>query len=200
MYIQVIRGKVTSEADASARLDTWQKELGPGADGFLGTTGGVTDDGTLIQVVRFESAEAARRNSERPEQGEWWNETAKIFTGDVTFYDCPEVDRGLGGGSDTAGFVQVMVSKVTDVPALRALTQRFTEQMPGLRPDLVGFTDAYTNDGICVTTSYFTSEAEAREGEKKDMPAEGAELFAQYEGLVSDVEYFDLKNPWFFSA
>lgn len=200
MYIQVIRGKVTSDADARARNESWQKELGPGAEGFLGTTGGVTDDGTLIQVVRFESAEAARRNSDRPEQGEWWNETSKMFTGEVTFYDCPDVDSGLGGGSDNAGFVQVMVSKVTDVPALRKLADQFMEKVPALRPDLIGFTDAYTNDGICVTTSYFTSEAEAREGEKKDMPPEGAELFAEYERLVSDVEYFDIKNPWFFSA
>ena len=35
---------------------------------------GMCDDGTFVALARFESAEAARRNSDRPEQGEWWAE------------------------------------------------------------------------------------------------------------------------------
>ena len=47
----------------------------------------MTDDGTLVLLARFESEEAARANSERPEQGEWWAETEKIFDGEPTFKD-----------------------------------------------------------------------------------------------------------------
>lgn len=44
--------------------------VSPGAPGWLGSTGGATDGGELALVVRFESAGAARRDSDRPEQGE----------------------------------------------------------------------------------------------------------------------------------
>ncbi|MGR6999145.1 hypothetical protein ACU686_15000 [Yinghuangia aomiensis] len=39
----------------------------------------MTDDGKFIALVRFESADAARRNSERPEQAAWWNDVSSLF-------------------------------------------------------------------------------------------------------------------------
>jgi hypothetical protein len=39
-------------------------------------TGGVTGEGDLIAVARFESAEQARASSGRQEQDAWWKETA----------------------------------------------------------------------------------------------------------------------------
>lgn len=50
--------------------DEWREKLAPGAEGWLGGTYGVTDDGEFVAVVRFESREAATKNSARPEQGE----------------------------------------------------------------------------------------------------------------------------------
>ena len=48
--------------------------------------------------------------------------------------------------------------------------------------------------------NYFSSEAEAREGEKKEMPAE---LQEQMEELMTlsdgEPEYLDLSEPWFYS-
>jgi hypothetical protein len=51
----------------------------------------VTDDGRFVGLARFESEEAARRNSGRPEQGRWWMETSKLFTGEVAFRDSSDV-------------------------------------------------------------------------------------------------------------
>ena len=66
MFVQFIRGKLKDEQGARRAMDKWQAELKPGAKGFLGTTAGVTSSGDLVALVRFESEEAARRNSERP--------------------------------------------------------------------------------------------------------------------------------------
>ncbi|MGE5763508.1 MAG: hypothetical protein ACM3ZF_06425, partial [Mycobacterium leprae] len=63
-----------------AAFERWVEELAPGAAGWLGSTAGVTDDGRFIGLARFESEQAARRNSDRPEQGRWWAETSKLFT------------------------------------------------------------------------------------------------------------------------
>ena len=69
MFIQVIQGKVADAEGLQAAMDRWVAELQPGAQGWLGSTGGFTDDGMFVSTVRFESQEAARRNSDRPEQG-----------------------------------------------------------------------------------------------------------------------------------
>ena len=78
MFIQVISGKVT-DVDAMERLaERWDRSSGPGATGFLGVTQGITDDDRFVVLARFESKEAATKNSERPEQGEWFAEMEKV--------------------------------------------------------------------------------------------------------------------------
>ena len=100
MFTQVIQGK-TSQPDAlRAAGDRWMEQLAPGATGWLGSTEGVTEDGRWIAVERFESEEAARRNSERPEQDQWWRETAKLFDGEATFRDSTDVTLDLHGDPD----------------------------------------------------------------------------------------------------
>ena len=108
MFVQVITGKVTDTAAVRAGFDRWLEELAPGAKGWLGSTAGVTDDGRVVILARFESEEAARRNSDRPEQGQWWAETAKLFDGEATFRDSTKVMPDLRGDPAQAGFVQVM--------------------------------------------------------------------------------------------
>jgi antibiotic biosynthesis monooxygenase (ABM) superfamily enzyme len=85
MFVQVIRGQVSDPGEVHAALDRWSGQLAAGAPGWLGSTAGVTEDGRFVALARFDSAEAARRNSDRPEQGQWWMETSKLFTGEVTF-------------------------------------------------------------------------------------------------------------------
>src|SRR3954466_13178348 len=114
MFVQVIQGKASDPAAMRTHVDSWAASVGAGAEGWLGTTGGVTDDGTSVAVVRFESEEAARRNSERPEQGEWWGQMASYYEGDPEFHDCTIVDVDTYGDPDRAGFVQVMQGKVSD--------------------------------------------------------------------------------------
>ena len=76
------------------QIDKWRREVGPEAEGWLGGTYGVTEDSKFIGVVRFESKEAAARNSTRPEQGEWWAETEKCFDGEVTFHGATRPIQG----------------------------------------------------------------------------------------------------------
>ena len=91
MFVQVISGRTGKPDEVHAAMDRWVTELGPGAAGWLGSTGGVTDDGRLIALARFESADAARRNSERPEQDRWWRETAALLDRDAGFADSEDV-------------------------------------------------------------------------------------------------------------
>jgi hypothetical protein len=195
MFIQVIQGKA-SDADRLRRcIDRWTEELQPGSVGYLGTTCGLCEDGTFIALARFESADAARRNSERPEQGAWWAETERCFDGPVTFMDCPEVTQWMGGGSDEAGFVQIMEGHTRDAGRMRELLTQVGDRVHELRPEVLGGTLAtYGSDGY-VEAVYFTSEAEARAHEKLEIPDDLSSLFEEENELMGEVAFFDLHEP-----
>jgi hypothetical protein len=172
--------------------------LAPGATGYLGSTGGVAADGTSVSLVRFENEAAATANSERPEQGDWWNETAKYFDGDVAFRNSSDTETTLGGGSDDAGFVQVMQGRVRDRARLAELEAAFMPQMAETRPDVIGSVRAWDGD-VFTEAIYFTSEADARAGEAAMADATPPE-FEEFSSLTEDVTFIDLKDPWLHSA
>ena len=201
MFIQVIQGR-TSDADGlRAALDRWERDLAPGATGWLGSTGGVTDDGRVIGVVRFESEEAARRNSERPEQDQWWRETQHLYDGEVTFRESTDVVVDLQGDPDQAGFVQVMQGRTSDPKRARELMTQDPEMWAKFRPDVLGSVEALHEGGAYTMVLYFTSEAEAREGERKEVPPELRTTMDEMEKLtVEEPEFFDLRQPIMRSA
>src|SRR5438270_2467120 len=146
MFIQIVQGTVT-DADLWRRQnDRWQSELKPGAKGYLGSTGGVSPTGTAIVMARFESEAAARANSDRAEQGAWWNETEKALR-DATFHDCTEVDTLMGGGSNDARFVQIIQGRAKSQADMRRLTGEMEQQLRKARPDILGITVAWHGDG-----------------------------------------------------
>lgn len=197
MFIQVITARVEDAEGLERQLERWEQEIRPGAQGFLGSTSGVTDDGRLIVLARFESEESARRNSDRPEQGAWWAETEKMLD-QVRFEDSVDVITTGGGGSDDAGFVQVMRGHVLDGAAMERLLARsdeFEAAMAKHRPDVLGDVTAVHADRTFTDAVYFTSEAEARANEGLKPPAELRELFEAWEAAVAIDDYLDLRRP-----
>ena len=200
MFIQIIQGKCR-DADRMHRLtDEWREQLGPSAEGWLGGTYGITDDGEFVGVVRFESREAAARNSTRPEQGEWFTKMQECFDGDVTFHDCDDAMMFLDGGSDDAGFVQVIQGRVTDPEKFRAFMSEPMDTLQEQRPEIIGGTIAMEPDGWFTETVAFRSEEEARSGEMKEMPEDARERWDEAMSTMQDVRYLDLHQPWFASA
>ena len=194
MFVQIIEGQVKDPEGAKRLAERWQNELRPGAVGYLGVTSGVTDDGKGISIVRFESAEAAQANSERPEQGAWFAEMAKCYDGEPTFIESTDTEEFLGGGKDNAGFVQIMKSKGVDRVKMKEVDAQF-EKFADFRPDLIGSLRVWTGPDTCVEAGYFTSEAEAREGEKKEPPPEMQAAMAQFGEMMQNTEFLDLKDP-----
>jgi hypothetical protein len=200
MFLQVIQGKVADPERFSASLDSWVNELGPSADGWLGTTSGMYGENSFIALVRFESAGAAQRNSDRPEQGQWWSEVASSLDGEASFDDFDDVVLMGPGGSDDAGFVQVMRGRVADVERERAMAQQFSQMPNDFRPDIIGGVEGLKDDGTFVTAMYFTSEAEAREGEKKPMPADMQTMMDEGQANTTEMTFIDLAKPVFHAA
>lgn len=196
MFAQIIRAKVSDPGAVRPVVDRWMKELGPNATGWLGSTGGVTEDGQLFVLVRFESEEAARANSDKPEQGKWWAEMEKLFDGEAAFQDSNDVQVDTSGDPDAAGFVQVMSGQVTDPERVKQLMADQPD-MRALRPDILGSVTVNHDEGKWTMVIYFKSEAEAREGEAKEMPPEALKAMEEMQSLsIGQPDYLDLKAPW----
>ena len=193
MFVQVIEGKIKDPDLLQRQLDRWRQEIKPGAKGYLGSTGGITPDGTSIVVVRFDSEAAARANSERPEQGAWWNETEKAFDGPVNFTETSDTELLFDGGSNDAGFVQIMKGKVKDAAAFRKWGKEHEGRLKEVRPDLIGGVDVYQPDGSFVSVAYFTSEADARKHEQK--MGEDALMGDYMSHMAGELQFLDLTDP-----
>jgi hypothetical protein len=200
MFVQVIQGQVSDPEQIRAAFDQWVRDLAPGATGWLGSTAGVTEDGRFIALARFESEEAARRNSDRPEQDRWWAETARLFTSEPTFKDSTDVVPDIVGDPDTAGFVQVIQGQGTDPDRARELMSQDSAEWAAFRPDIIGSIAAAHDAGAYTMAIYFTSEADAREGERKEPPPELKAQMDEMDALSTGVpEFYDLKQPWLYS-
>src|SRR5215204_5115349 len=170
MFVQVIEARTSDPEGLRKQLDKWMAELRPGATGSIGTTSGVAADGRTVALVRFESEEAARANSDRPEQAEWWSEMEKVLD-NPKFSESSDVTTFLAGGSDDAG---VDRAKVDDGD------RQFERVAAELRPDLIGSLRVWTGPGEFIEANYFTSEAAARKGEQTPPPPEMQAAFSEF--------------------
>jgi hypothetical protein len=196
MFLQVIQGKVADAAAFQQASDEWRAKVRPGAIGYLGSTSGVTPDGRAILLARFESAEAAQQNGARPEQTAWWEAAgSKMFEGGATFHDCTVVDTALGGGSDEAGFVQVIQGRAKDQEAMRAMASGMEDELRRARPDILGLLVGWHGDGGFTEAVYFRSVAEAR---SQESASENTEMNqASADQMDGQPEFFDLESPVF---
>jgi CRISPR/Cas system CMR-associated protein Cmr5 small subunit len=198
MFIQVIQGQALDRDEVKAMVSRWVSDVAPTGTGWLGTTAGVTAGGAFVALARFESEEAARRYNDRPEQDQWWAETSKLFDGEVTVRDSIEAEEFLRGGSDDAGFVQVITGQARDLAKMRALNEQYA-QYAHLRPDLIGGVVAIHENGLFTQAAYFTSEAEARAAESKEPPEEMKAVMDEENDLIQGLAYIDLEQPWLHS-
>jgi hypothetical protein len=196
MFVQILQGKVADAEALRRQWDEWIAQQAADAVGWQGSTAGITPDGEWVGVARFESEEAARRNSDRPEQGEWWARTEACFDGPVVFHDSNDVQLLLEGGSDNAGFVQVMQGRASDRDRFEVIEEEAMNTLPELRPDIIGGLRAWYPDGRFTDVIWFTSEAEAREGERKELPEHLKASFEEWTSLVEDIRWYDLNDPW----
>ncbi|MDX6358116.1 MAG: hypothetical protein QOH37_1170 [Nocardioidaceae bacterium] len=193
MFIQIIQGKCNRPDELRAMARSWREELSDGAEGWLGGTYGFTDDDEFIGVVRFESREAAMANSGRPEQAAWAEQMMALMDGPVEFHDCDDVMLFMDGGSDDAGFVQVIRGRTEDPGRIKAMLAD-TTTLHEMRPDIIGGSVAIEADGTFTETIAFRDEASARTGEQMEPPPE---VRAELESMMAGARFYDLHDPWF---
>ncbi len=194
MFVQVIKGRTNDVEGLRARGDRWREDVRPGAVGFLGSTIGVTDDGTFIALARFEDEASAQANSARPEQSEWWEGTAALFEGEPSFRESSDVRLLFDGGTDEAGFVQIMEGTATDRAKADAMETEMLDQLRAARPDLLGGMRVWFDGDAFVEAAYFTSEEAARSGESSENFTGPQE---EFDAQFGEMTFLDLRDPQF---
>ena len=150
MFIQVIQGQVRHQEPVYVELDVWLKEIAGGAEGWLGTTAGVTDDRRFIGLTRWESAEAAQRQSARPDQTHWWHAFVELFPEPPTFHEATEVLIDVQREPDSARFVQVMQGRGTDMYRTRELMGSHSKEWSDFRPEILGTVGCLYGEGTVI--------------------------------------------------
>lgn len=194
MFWYSIEGRVADLAELERQHQCWLQDVAPGARGWLGNTSGVTDEGFGFLVARFTDAAAAQATSERAEQSRWWQATEPCFVeGSVDFLSWDNVQPFLRGGSDNAGFVQVIRGRAIDVELAKTSLDALASDVYARCPEVIGGLVGIRPDGDFAQIVYFTSEEEAREGEA--LSGEGSLDF-----LDGTPNVLDLRDPWLAGA
>lgn len=196
MFIQMVQGRCSREDEMRALVDDWSATMAD-RPGWLGGTYGFTDDGRFLGVVRFESSQSCRESASEPGADLWWAAAESLCDGPCEVHESEDVTMMLEGGSDDAGFVQIMTGRVGDADRLRHLvSDEMSSMLHQARPEILGATMAIEAGGHFVETIAFTDEESARRGEQLDMPADVRE---ELTSAMADVAYADLHHPWFAS-
>jgi hypothetical protein len=196
MFIRVIQGRATNPPGIRRDLGRWQRLLAADADGWLGSTAGITDDGWSVTVVRFASEVQARHNSDRPEQREWWRDASQHLAR-VAVHDAAKVHTYRDGGADEAGFVQVIQGHSDDLERMISLERDQEEVLAREAPHVLGITVAEHADrsGDFTQIVYYTSEQDARRfGQERSAEADEPAL-EELRSLMTNLRSFDLRDP-----
>src|SRR4051812_38378023 len=108
MFVQLIKGKVADEESLRRQDERWRTDVRPGAVGFLGSTVGITDDGTFVAIARFEDEAAAKKNAAAQRQRRGGTDRSRASGGEPASGEWGEALMRLEGGSSGAGFGQLI--------------------------------------------------------------------------------------------
>jgi hypothetical protein len=168
-------------------------EVKPGAIGFLGATAGICDDGTAVAFVRFADEASAIATIKRSEHQRWWHDMQQVLIAPRTVHESGNVVLLLAGGSDDAGFVQVIRAATPDRVKVEALmTPERIAEVQSSRPDLIGSIRVWLANGSFIEAAYFTRESAAREAERSDDFADAEAPFFEAYGLMT---FANLRTP-----
>jgi hypothetical protein len=174
MFIRVIQGRATNPPGIRRDLGRWQRLLAANADGWLGSTAGIT----------------------RPEHREWWRDASQHLAR-IAVHDASRVHTYRDGGAAEAGFVQVIQGHRGDLERMAGLGRDQEEVLAREAPHILGMTVAEHADrpGDFTQIVYFTSEPDARRFAQEPLGEADEPVLEQLRSLISNSRCFDLRDP-----
>ena len=196
MFVQIIQGHVRDPEQVKAAIDAWVRDLSPGADGWINSTGGVTDDGQFIGLACFTDLNRPTATANGPSRASGGSARRSSSTA-RSRSTTPTTWSPTTRATRTGRFVQIVQGQGRDRDRALTLLLRDSDEWARFRPEVLGTTACSYGDGEYTVAVYFTNEQDARAAERKQLPPHLAEEMAEVRRLqVRETSYFDLHTPW----
>jgi hypothetical protein len=194
MFVQVVEA---GGGDRDRLRSHWERGAAQldGADGWMSATAGITDEGRLVGVLHFASAEAAERAGRRPDRQAWWRELEGLARDGVAVDTCAATGRIAGGPPSEAGVVVVLRGRATDLTDVLHRLAETEESIIAGRPALLGGFVAAHADGEGFTEALYFRDEQALQGGGDPVETELSHV-QELSGYVSQVRRLDLHDPW----
>ena len=166
MFVWVLEGKAADPGEIGFQLGHWTNQFGE-TPGYLGATGGVTDDRRFLMFVRWESEDAGDALLMRPEQVDWYEEFQQSFDGTVEFVETGDVTTQLAGGPMPPVSYRRSRSQASTAERVEAADREVREHRTPGPARFDRRIRVWTAPDGFVGANYFTSEHDARAGEKQ---------------------------------
>jgi hypothetical protein len=96
--------------------------------------------------------------------------------------------------------VQVIKGRTSNTARVHELMASDNIDWTAIRPDIIASLSVDYGDGEYYTAIYFTSEAEARENEAKELPADMQAAMEEMTTLnEGEPDFLDIRDPWLYS-
>lgn len=189
-----VRAPAPDSAEVRRAWDEWRAALADDPDaGWRGSAAGVTAAEELVGMVRTgPGVDPATSPAARTA----WEGLVAALGGPPAVEATADVSVVGDASASGAGFVQFMRARVADRGRLEELEAAITDDFAALRPDFLAGIRAWTAPDRLMVVDFFSSEAEARAGEARPLPAGLRASFEEWLGLLDEVEWFDLPHPW----
>ena len=189
--VLLARGTVADPDALRRSWDEWHDRVASDENAWLGSTGGISSAGQWLAAIRYSSEEAGRMATADADA------TPSFLSGATTLEVTGDVHLVEGNGSpDGGGLVQFMRAHVADRQRLGEVEGAVGNRFAAVRPDFLAGLRAWTGPGRLTVVDWFTSEADARAGEAGGVPTDLGALFGEWMSLLSDVEWYDVADPW----
>lgn len=199
MFLQIVQAPAGDAEVLRAASYRWADRLGSTSVGWLGCTGGVTEEGVFFTAERFESEQKMWVESGRPGRRRWFAELREGMTGEPVFTNCREVEVFAPDPTaiDKAGYIQIVQGRVRDAALMRTLTRSMEKELFRHRRDMLGSTLAFHPDDGYTHLLYFTSADDVFDAELRETPPRiKAMMDAVYELNTVLPAHHVLASPW----
>jgi hypothetical protein len=195
MFVLTVAARTSAPDSLRRHVLTWRADVGISATGWLGSTAGVSGDGTFIFMLRFESEEAWLITSGVPEYANWWQVCGHHLDTTPSFTPSTAVTGILAGGSDDAEAVRVVQGRAT--PSRLEASVRQLDTVPAAaRAGVIGGLVAWHDDEQFTEALYFAAPAPGQLGLQAAASTPLGRFFQDHDAAIRGASVIDLVEPW----
>ena len=195
MFAQVIKGKVSDPEAVKTATERWVK-AGPKRGRLAGLHRGNNGRRPVRHGCAFRVRGGGSPQQRSPRTGQMVGGDGEAVRRRCDLPGQLRRDSRPAGRPGHSWLRADHAGPCTDPERAKELMSKDADKWAAFRPDVIGSVTVGHDDGAYTMVLYFTSEAEAREGERKEVPPELQATMDEMNKIsTGEPEFFDLRQP-----